>query len=40
MMLSLGYACITWTSLQTIYVITSKTNKYIPFANNGENDYK
>ena len=27
------------TFLQMIYVIRSKTNKYIPFANNGENDY-
>ena len=39
MMLSLGYACVTWKSLQTIYVIRRKTNKYILFSNNGENDY-
>ena len=39
MMLSLGYAGVTRISLQTIYIIRSKTKKYIPFANNGENDY-
>ena len=38
-MLSLSYECITWTSFRTIYVICSKTNKYIPFSNNVENNY-
>ena len=36
-MLSLGDACVTSTSFQTIDVIRSETNKYIPFAHNSEN---
>ena len=39
MMLSLDYACITQTSLQLIYAIRSKTNKYISYADNEENYY-
>ena len=39
MMLSLDYACITSTSLQLISVIRSKTNKYISYADNEENNY-